>query len=143
MKEEEILTSPTFGGLFTLETSIVSGFRSCYLSSACGLSPEPKARGRMPRRDDLLAQELTASNGDQIPLLAHGPQEDAQRPTGRTTNYFAHDKTGAHDRGCCLRHGQQMRYFSYMGRREIMVWYQAQRAEERRNTNGEGGQRGG
>ncbi|KAI1203197.1 hypothetical protein F5X97DRAFT_160741 [Nemania serpens] len=56
-------------------------------------------------------------------------------------DYFAHDKPGNHDRGCRVRHGQPTWYFSYMGRRELMVQHQAQRAEERKKKNEEEGQK--
>ncbi|KAI1115021.1 hypothetical protein F5Y14DRAFT_450380 [Nemania sp. NC0429] len=46
-------------------------------------------------------------------------------------DYFAHDRPGNHDRGCRVRHGQPTWYFSYMGRRELMVRHQARRVEKR------------
>ncbi|RYC59811.1 hypothetical protein CHU98_g6385 [Xylaria longipes] len=53
------------------------------------------------------------------------------------SDYFAHDKHGDHDRGCRVRHGQPTWYFSYMGRKELMLRHQDERAAERKRRKRE------
>ncbi|KAI1129577.1 hypothetical protein F5Y10DRAFT_263964 [Nemania abortiva] len=52
-------------------------------------------------------------------------------------DYFMHDKRGHHDHSCRVKHGQPTWYFSYMGRKELMLRHQGKRAEERRKKNQE------
>ncbi|KAI0871490.1 hypothetical protein GGS24DRAFT_503766 [Hypoxylon argillaceum] len=54
---------------------------------------------------------------------------------GDHSDYFMHDRHGHYDRGCRVKHGQPTWYFSYMGRKELMLRHQGQRAEERREKN--------
>ncbi|KAI0477008.1 hypothetical protein F4859DRAFT_521578 [Xylaria cf. heliscus] len=56
------------------------------------------------------------------------------------SDYFAHDKPGNHDRGCRVRHGQPTWYFSYMGRKELMLRHQDKQAEERKKRRRERGE---
>ncbi|KAI0976059.1 hypothetical protein F4678DRAFT_456385 [Xylaria arbuscula] len=53
------------------------------------------------------------------------------------SDYFAHDKPGNHDRNCRVRHKQPTWYFSYMGRKELMLKHQDRRAQEFRKRKGE------
>ncbi|KAI1287747.1 hypothetical protein F5Y03DRAFT_380293 [Xylaria venustula] len=52
-------------------------------------------------------------------------------------DYFAHDRPGHYDHNCRVRHKQPTWYFSYMGRKELMVKHQAQCVRKTRDEKGE------
>ncbi|KAI0115833.1 hypothetical protein GGR51DRAFT_502229 [Nemania sp. FL0031] len=56
---------------------------------------------------------------------------------GDDDDYFRHDEPGKHDQGCRVEHGQPTWYFSYMGRKELMLRHQGRLAEERRKKKQE------
>ncbi|KAJ8127152.1 hypothetical protein O1611_g6482 [Lasiodiplodia mahajangana] len=56
---------------------------------------------------------------------------------GDDGDYFSHDQPGQHDHGCRVKHGQPTWYFSYMGRKELMLRHQGRLAEECRERKRE------